>query len=185
LSGIEGNVRSVFTIGHSTHEAAHFVALLRRHAVELVVDVRRYPSSRRVPRFNASELADLLAGEGIGYVHLEGLGGRRRPAPASGNGGWRVEQFRGYADHMGSAEFESALGRLEALARERPTAMMCAEANWWRCHRRMVADALVVRGLEVPHIDGRGRTQAHELTPFAVVEGGRLRYPPAQSALDV
>jgi uncharacterized protein (DUF488 family) len=185
LSGIEGNVRSVFTIGHSTHEAAHFVALLRRHAVELVVDVRRYPGSRRLPHWGASELAALLEAEGIDFVHLEGLGGRRRPAPESGNVGWRVDQFRGYADHMGSAEFEAAIGRLEALARERSSAMMCAEANWWRCHRQMVADALVIRGLEVRHIDGRGRTRAHELTPFAVVEGGRLRYPPAQAALDV
>jgi uncharacterized protein (DUF488 family) len=176
---------SIFTIGHSTHEPAAFVELLRDPGIELLVDVRRYPSSRRFPWFNRRELERSLGEAGIGYRHLEGLGGRRDPAPGSPNSGWRVGQFRGYADHMGSDEFGAALEQLGQLAGERRTAVMCAEAQWWRCHRRLLSDALLVRGVEVVHLDARGGSERHELTPFAVVEEGRLRYPPPQQRLEV
>ena len=151
----------------------------------MLADVRRYPSSRRFPHFNAPDLERALGDAGIEYVHLAGLGGRRDPAPDSPNTGWRVGQFRGYADHMGSEEFRGGLARLEELARARTTAVMCAEAQWWRCHRRLLSDALLVRGFEVTHIDARGGSTPHELTPFALVEDGRLAYPPAQAELEV
>jgi uncharacterized protein (DUF488 family) len=147
------------------------------------VDVRRYPSSRRLPHFNAPRLEQALGQKGMDYLHLPELGGRRDPMPDSRNSGWRVGQFRGYADHMGSEEFRGGLERLEGLARSRPAAVMCAEAQWWRCHRRLLSDVLTVRGFEVLHIDPRGGTSAHEMTPFAVVEDGELSYPPAQAEL--
>ena len=149
------------------------------------MDVRRYPSSRRMPWFGAEPLAAALAGAGIRYLHLPELGGRRNPVPESPNGGWRVGQFQGYADHMASEEFAAGLRRLEALARERHTAVMCAEAQWWRCHRRLLSDALLVRGWEVLHVDARGGVEPHSLTEFAVADGDCVTYPPAQAALDV
>ena len=173
----------MFTVGHSTHEAEDFVALLRRHAIEALVDVRRFPGSRRHPQFNSEALERTLADAGIEYVHLEGLGGRRNPEAGSPNAGWQVGQFRGYADHMESDEFAAALTRLRELAAAKRTAVMCAEAQWWRCHRRLLSDALLVRGYEVIHIGARGETQAHALTDFAVAEGERLSYPPAQQTL--
>jgi uncharacterized protein (DUF488 family) len=175
----------LFSIGHSTHELAEFVRLLGSHGVEQLCDVRRYPASRRLPWFNKDGLADELVREGLAYHHLPELGGRRRPARESPNGGWRVEGFRGYADHMASPEFAAGLDTLEELGRDRPTSMMCAEGLWWRCHRRLVADALTVRGWEVMHIGPDGRATQHELTAFAVLNAGQLRYPPLQSALDV
>jgi uncharacterized protein (DUF488 family) len=153
--------------------------------VEALADVRRYPASRRVPWFSREPLAAALEGAGIEYVHLPELGGRRDPRPGSRNGGWRVRQFQGYADHMASGEFAAGLRRLEAVARERHTAVMCAEALWWRCHRRLLSDALLTRGWDVAHLDGRGGAEPHSLTGFAVAEGGEVRYPPAQAALDV
>jgi uncharacterized protein (DUF488 family) len=149
------------------------------------VDVRRFPSSRRFPWFNAGELERRLAEEGIEYVHLEALGGRRDPAPDSPNGGWRVGQFRGYADHMASADFRQALDRLIESAGARRTAVMCAEAQWWRCHRRLLSDALVSREVDVVHVDARGHAEPHELTSFAVLDHDRLSYPPAQGELGV
>jgi uncharacterized protein (DUF488 family) len=173
----------ILTIGHSTHDPEAFLELLRRHGVEVVADVRRYPGSRRLPHFNAPELERALGQAGIEYLHLPELGGRRHPAPDSPNTGWRVGQFQGYADHMGSEEFQGGLARLEATAPERLTAVMCAEAQWRRCHRRLLSDALLVRGFEVVHIDARGGSEPHELTPFALVEDGRLAY--AQAELEV
>ena len=175
----------ILTVGHSVHEADQFLRVLHGHGVELLVDVRRYPASRRVPHFNAGVLAQTLASGGIGYEHAEELGGRRPPVPDSPNGGWTNEQFRGYADHMASDEFAAALDRLESRAAERRTAVMCAEAPWWRCHRRLLADALVVKGHDLLHLDGRGGAVAHKLTDFALVEDGRLTYPPAQESLEV
>jgi uncharacterized protein (DUF488 family) len=174
---------SIFTIGHSTHEPEAFVELLRGAGIELVADVRRFPSSRRLPWFNSGELERSLRDAGIDYLHLEALGGRRDPAPDSPNGGWRVGQFRGYADHMATPEFRAALDRLTALARDRRTAVMCAEAQWWRCHRRLLSDALLVRGWAVQHVGSRGELARHELTDFAVADGERLTYPPPQLTL--
>ena len=173
----------IFTVGHSTHGLPRLLELLYAHGVRAVADVRAHPASRRMPRFNLDALARELAGAGIGYSHLPELGGRRRPAPAGPNQGWQVEAFRGYADHMASGDFAVGLDRLQAMARHRPTAIMCAEGLWWRCHRRLVADALLLRGWDVVHIAPDATTTAHELTPFAVPDGTRLTYPPAQASL--
>jgi len=159
------------------------VRLLDGHGVRSLVDVRQYPRSRRVPQFNTEALARDLPARGVEYLHMRELGGRRRPLPDSPNGGWTHDQFRGYADHMASDEFKQALWRLEELGRSRPTAIMCAEALWFRCHRRLVADALLVRCWRVLHIGSDGRLAEHELTPFAVVSNGDLTYPPEQTSL--
>jgi uncharacterized protein (DUF488 family) len=174
-----------FTIGHSTHSLAAFVALLRSAGVEQVADVRAHPGSRRLPHFGREALSEGLAEARIAYFHLPELGGRRSAAPGSANAGWEVPAFRAYADHMAGEEFATGLARLEALARETPTAAMCAEGPWWRCHRRLVADALVARGWEVVHVMPDGRPAVHDLTPFAVVEGARISYPPPQGSLPV
>jgi uncharacterized protein (DUF488 family) len=176
----------IFTVGHSTHSFEELVSLLRGAGVAAVADVRIYPRSRRMPHFNLEELERSLPAEGIEYAHFPELGGRRRPLPGSPNGGWHEEQFQGYADHMTTPEFAAGLERLELRARSRPTAVMCAESLWWRCHRRLLSDALLVRGWRVAHIGPDSRLSEHELTNFAVVvENGRLTYPPPQIALDV
>jgi uncharacterized protein (DUF488 family) len=175
---------TVYTVGHSTHSLDDLVELLVRHGVERLVDVRMIPASRRVPHFARERLAEELPSRGLDYVHMKALGGRRRPAPDSPNGGWRSAGFRGYADYMQTDGFARALGALERLAAERPTAVMCAEALWWRCHRRLVADALIARGHRVSHIASNGSLSDHELTPFAEVrEGPTLLYPPRQPSL--
>jgi uncharacterized protein (DUF488 family) len=171
---------SVFTIGHSTHQPGAFVQLLAEHGVETLVDVRRHPGSRRVPWTNAGTIEGALP---FPYRHLPGLGGRRRPAVDSPNGFWQNDGFRGYADHMASEDFAAALERLLELARGRRLVVMCAEAPWWRCHRRLLADALLVRGLEVSHIDATGLAEPHPLTDGAAVEGTQIVYPPAQEQL--
>lgn len=142
------------------------------------MDVRRHPGSRRMPHFARDALAERLP-----YLHLAELGGRRRPAPESPNGAWQNASFRGYADHMASEEFRSGLARLEQAASEHTCAVMCAEGLWWRCHRRLLADALLVCGWDVRHIAPDGRASAHELPDFAVVEDGALSYPPRQGEL--
>lgn len=167
----------VWSIGHSTHALQELVALLAQHGVRRVVDVRAVPRSRRHPHFAREALAESLPGLGIEYAHLKALGGRRRPLPDSVNAGWQVEAFRGYADYALTDAFAAALEELRAGARRAPTAMMCSEGLWWRCHRRLVADRLVVAGDEVLHIGPDGRVTPHELTPFARVEDGRLVYP--------
>ena len=165
------------TIGHSTQASEDFLATLVEAKVQLLADVRRYPGSRRVPWTSSSELEPLLGTRSIGYRHFAALGGRRRPLEASANTAWKNAQFRGYADHMRSAEFAAELAELEVEARLARTAVMCAEAQWWRCHRRVLADALVVRGWRVLHLDLRGKATEHKLTPFAAVDGARVRYP--------
>ena len=167
----------VFTIGHSTHPIEVFVELLRRHGVRIVVDVRSMLRSRRHPQFNADALAAALAAASIEYRHLPSLGGLRRPRPDSLHTAWTLPAFRGYADHMDTAEFEEELQSLLSCAEGYPTAVMCAEALWWQCHRRLLADALVVRSVEVVHILASGALQRHELTPFARICDGRLSYP--------
>lgn len=175
---------TIYTIGHSTRSAEEFLELLQPAGVTLVADVRAFPSSRRHPQFNGPALAEYLRGAGIGYRHLPGLGGRRSPVPGSPNGGWHETAFQGYADHMATPEFQRALADLETAARETPTAIMCAEAVWWRCHRRLIADALVVRGWTVEHLGIGDGPAGHELTEFAVTGPGRaLTYPPAQESL--
>ncbi len=176
----------ILTVGHSNREEQEFVDLLRGAAVELIADVRRYPGSRRQPHFERHALAGVLLEAGIQYRWLgESLGGRRKPRPDSPNGAWESEQFRGYADHMASEEFAAGLAELEGLAREQRAAVMCAEAWWIRCHRRLIADALIARGWRVLHLGSNGELEAHELTGFAVVENGVVTYPEVQTSLGV
>jgi uncharacterized protein (DUF488 family) len=164
----------VFTIGHSTRPIEELLALLAENGVGLLVDVRRYPGSRRHPQFSREALAGSLQAAAIDYMHEPRLGGRRAAKPGSPHTAWRVEAFRGYADHMETAEFQEALEELIALSRERTVAILCAEAVPWRCHRRLISDALVARGIEVRHILGPRRADRHEIDPNArVLEGGR------------
>ena len=167
----------VFTIGHSTRPIDEFLMLLEAHGIHMVVDVRTVPRSRRNPQFGIDVLPQSLAGHGIDYVHVPSLGGLRHPRHDSPNMGWRNASFRGYADYMQTPEFEQALEELSALARGQPTAVMCAEAVPWRCHRSLIADALTVRGVTVKHIMSPTGAQPHRLTPFARVDGTRISYP--------
>src|SRR5271154_4525272 len=160
---------TVFTIGHSTRPLAEFIEILRAHGVRRVVDARSIPRSRHNPQFNRETLARRLRSAGIGYAHLKKLGGLRHAKADSANLGWHNASFRGFADYMQTKEFLAGLARLEELAAGKPTAIMCAEAVPWRCHRSLIADALVVRDFPVEDIMGVGRTQEHELTPFARV----------------
>jgi uncharacterized protein (DUF488 family) len=176
----------ILTVGHSNHEEAEFVELSRGAGVELIADVRRYPGSRRQPHFERTALAAVLLQAGVGYRWLgETLGGRRKPLPDSLNGAWESDQFRGYADHMASEEFATGLRELEKLAGEQRVAVMCAEAWWVRCHRRLIADSLAARGWRVLHLGANGKLERHELTEFAVVEDGAVTYPEAQTSLGV
>jgi uncharacterized protein (DUF488 family) len=171
----------IYTIGHSTRSLDELARLLDEHGVTRLVDIRRYPGSRRYPHFSGDSLARSLPARGIAYQHLESLGGRRKPADPSPNGAWENDQFRGYADHMGTAEFRAAIDQL--LAGDRPTAVMCAEAVPWRCHRNLLADDLVRRGVEVVHITGPRASHRHELNAMARVEADRVVYPPEQSSM--
>lgn len=170
------------TIGHATRPIDEFVALLRSAGVTLLVDVRIAPGSRRSPQFASDALAKTLPSQGIGYLHLKALGGRRRPRPDSPHRGWQVEGFRGYADYMETAAFAEALALVRRLAEEHVVALMCAEAVPWRCHRRLIADALTVRGVEVVHLLGPGRSQPHTLPAFARTDGTRLIYDVGETA---
>jgi uncharacterized protein (DUF488 family) len=153
----------ILTVGHSTHPAEEFVALVRTHGVEVVCDVRRFPASGRNPQFNAHALRESLAGAQIAYEPFgEELGGRRRPTRPAGESPWRVEGFRGYAEYMETPPFQTGLERLEEVARERRAAVMCAEGNWRRCHRRLIADALTARGWLVIHIGPDSRIEEHQ-----------------------
>lgn len=174
----------ILTIGHSTRTIEEFAALLEANGVGCLIDVRTVPRSRRNPQFNMDSLPQSLGERGTGYLHLPDLGGLRRPQPDSPNAGWRNLSFRGYADHMQTPAFRVAVGRLVELSREERLCLMCAEAVWWRCHRRMISDALTVRGVPVEHILGETRRQPHHLTPWARVEDedGQLVYPPETSA---
>jgi uncharacterized protein (DUF488 family) len=175
---------TIFTVGHSVHSLDRLTELLRAHAVGQVADVRRWPRSRRHPHYDDDALAVELAPRGIAYAHLPELGGHRDPVAGSPNDGWELDAFRGYADHVLTGEFGRGLIRLEALGAARPTAVMCAEAAWQKCHRRLLSDALVVRGWEVLHIGPEAKLTAHALTEFAVVADGLPRYPAAQLGLD-
>lgn len=152
---------ALWTIGHSTHDVDTFIRLLRGHDVKCVIDVRRFPGSRRHPQFGTVELAATLAREGMEYVHFVELGGRRRPRPDSPNTQWRNAAFRGYADHMATDGYRAAFVQTMAGAIRCRTALMCAEVLWWRCHRSMIADDLVLHDWQVSHILGDGRLAAH------------------------
>jgi uncharacterized protein (DUF488 family) len=175
-------VLRVYTIGHSTRPIDGFLHLLAAHGIAAVADVRRHPASRRHPQFAREALAAALAERDVAYKWMEALGGRRSARPDSPHTAWKNDQFRGYADHMDGSEFDAALERLLALARERPTAVMCAEAVPWRCHRQLISDALVVRGIEVAHVTGSGPASLHRLSSFARLDGVRVVYDKGQLA---
>jgi uncharacterized protein (DUF488 family) len=166
--------QQLFSVGHSTRDLADFLALLIENDIGRLADIRRYPGSRRYPHFSRDALSLTLPAEGIEYIHMPELGGRRKPLPDSPNTAWRNEQFRAYADHMATAEFREAIDGL--VSSPRRTAFMCAEAVPWRCHRNLVSDELTRRGIEVIHILGIGETKPHSLNPHAIVEDGHLVY---------
>jgi uncharacterized protein (DUF488 family) len=168
-------MKRIYTIGHSTRTLDELVALLRDHGVTRLADIRRYPGSRRHPQFSRDALELSLPTLDIVYEHFADLGGRRSPRKDSENMAWENPQFRGYADHMSSDAFQSAVDRL--LAAEAATVVMCAEAVPWRCHRNLLADELVRRGVEAVHIIGPGKVQVHELSEMARIENGRVVYP--------
>lgn len=168
---------TIYTIGHSTRSETEFVDLLRSWSIARVVDVRTIPRSRHNPQFNKETLAGFLRNRRISYVHMKELGGLRRPVADSLNSGWQNASFRGYADYMQTAEFHEAVERLITLAAEKVTAIMCAEAVPWRCHRSLIADALLVRGIAVTDIIGSGSARAHVLTRMARVHGSNITYP--------
>ena len=170
---------TLWTIGHSTREWTVFVDMLGEAAIERLVDVRRFAGSRRNPQYSPGAMAPALQAAGIEYLPMPEFGGRRSPQPDSPNGGWRVTAFRGYADYMATPEFERARGLLMQGARDRRCVVMCAEAVWWRCHRRLIADDFVARGWAVLHLMAPGRLQPHVLNPAAMMVDGTLRYPPA------
>lgn len=171
----------VWTVGHSTHSTDAFLALLAAHEIARVADIRTVPKSRRHPHFGAEALARSLREGGVAYSYLPRLGGWRRPAADSPNGAWRNRSFRGYADYAMGDEFALGLAELRRLATAERTAMMCSEALWWRCHRRLVADRLVAAGDSVCHISSDGRASEHHLTPFATVDAGAQITYPAES----
>ena len=169
--------QAAFAIGHSTRSVQDFISLLLSHQIDLVVDVRTVPRSRRNPQFNRETLPQSLQEAEIGYEHVAALGGFRRPSPHSSNAGWRNASFRGYADYMQTAAFAAAIESLAERAQRQRLAVMCAEAVPWRCHRSLIADALVTRGIRVEEIISATRTQTHAMTSFARVEGTTVTYP--------
>lgn len=170
---------SVWTIGHSTHPWTVFVDLLKMHRVACVADVRRFPGSRKHPHFNAASMSESLPESGIEYLPLPELGGRRKPSPDSLNDAWRNVSFQGYADHLESEEYQAGRDKLVDNARRVRTAMLCSEAVWWRCHRRLIADDLKVAGAEVLHIINRSPPKEHPVTSAARIIEGKLAYPAA------
>ena len=183
---MQGEARAVFTVGHSTREIEEFIGLLRENGVDLLVDVRRFPGSRRHPQFGRDALSASLADAGIAYRHEDALGGRRASDPSGGpspNTAWRVAAFRAYADYMATPAFRSAIERLMEDAEARRPVIMCAEAVPWRCHRRLVTDALLARGVPVLDILGPGGARPAVLSPHAVVQAnGGVIYPATDQA---
>jgi uncharacterized protein (DUF488 family) len=176
----------IFTIGHSNHPLERFLALLKRHGIEELADIRRFPRSRTHPHFSRERLEDALAAEQITYLWIESLGGRRKAASgaASPNLAWRNASFRNYAGYMSTDEFHRGIETLTKAAGARRTAMMCAEGLWWQCHRRLVSDYLVAQGFVVEHIMPDGQLKPHVLTPAAVVTEGRVTYPARDTLFD-
>jgi uncharacterized protein (DUF488 family) len=177
-------IPQIWTIGHSTRKIDIFISLLEENGIKLLADVRQFPGSKCYPQFNKDTLADSLGKAGIRYQHFPELGGRRKPRSASRNTAWRNASFRGYADYMETEEFRKAIARLVDLADEvGPSALMCAEAVWWRCHRALICDFLKARGLEVIHIVDLNKTELHPFTSAARVVDGQLSYAAHDSLL--
>lgn len=179
-STVDQPVAKIWTIGHSTRTIEEFLELLILNDIEAVADVRSYPGSRSYPHFNAKALRETLTARGIDYVPLKELGGRRRSRPDSPNTVWRNEAFRGYADYMETAGFSDSVNALLKLARLKRTAIMCAEAVWWRCHRSLISDFLKASGVTVEHIMDGGKNVIHPFTSAARISGGILAYGAAE-----
>jgi uncharacterized protein (DUF488 family) len=170
--------RKIWTVGHSTHSESAFIQMLRAYDIRCLVDVRRYPGSRRFPHFNKEQLESALSKNQIQYIHMEKLGGRRTPLPDSVNTGWRLASFRGYADYMSTSDFLDAVTALENIASQCNAAIMCSEAVWWSCHRGLVSDYLKWKGWTVLHIMTPNNAQEHPFTPPARVVDDKLTYSP-------
>lgn len=169
-------MKTIWTIGHSTRDLDEFLHLLKTFKIEILIDVRHFPGSRKFPQYNKENMANTLPENGFEYKHMVNLGGRRKVDPNSKNDAWRNESFQGYADYMETDEFKEALKELEAIAKEKRTAIMCSEAVWWRCHRSMISDALKVQGWEVLHIMNDKNASEHPYTSPAKVVDGKLDY---------
>ena len=174
---------TIWTIGHSTRTLEEFLDLLAEYRIEAIADVRRFPGSRRYPHFASDALAVTLPAHGIAYQWIPKLGGRRKVQPGSPNTAWRNASFQGYADYIATVEFAEGLAELLELAASKRTALMCAEAVWWRCHRSIISDVLKLRGIEVIHIVDATHTTVHPYTSPARIVDGRLSYAPPQGAL--
>jgi uncharacterized protein (DUF488 family) len=172
---------TIYVVGHSTRSIEAFLGMLQAHSVDILADIRTIPKSRHNPQFNSDSLKISLRAAGIRYVHLEKLGGLRRPLKDSPNSGWKNPSFRGFADYMLTDTFEAGIDELITLGKKRTVAIMCAEGNPFRCHRSLVADALTARGIRAVHISSRRPGRLHALTPFAKVEGSKVTYPQEQS----
>ena len=166
----------IWTVGHSTRSGEEFTRILKAHEIEVLMDVRTFPGSRRYPQFNKGELEGALNKIQIRYLHEPRLGGRRTPKPDSQNTAWRNAQFRGYADHMETEDFKSGVQELLELSSEKRVAVMCAEAVWWRCHRSLIADYLKAEGHEVVHIVDEKKTEEHPFTSAANLVDGKISY---------
>lgn len=169
-------MKKIFTVGHSTRSIEEFIEILQEFKIETLADVRLFPGSRRYPHFNSDSLRFTLQENDIGYKHFSGLGGRRKPKPDSRNAFWENEAFRGYADYMETADFKTNISELSLLASEKVVAIMCAEAVWWRCHRRLIADWLVLKGWNVHNIMDKGKAAAHKPNDAAKYLQGNLFY---------
>ena len=172
-----GTAKTIYTIGHSTRSIEEFIDILRHYGVDEVVDIRTMPRSRKNPQFNRDELECALPEAGISYTYAKDLGGLRKPRKDSLNAGWRNDSFRGFADYMQTPEFSDAIQRLMELTEHKTIAIMCAEVLPWRCHRSLIADALVIRGYDVVEIFYKEKSRTHKLTPFAIAEGDKVTYP--------
>jgi len=175
----------IWTIGHSTRSMEEFIELLKAHDVRALADVRQFPGSRRLPHFNQQPFSESLAAAGVEYIHFRELGGRRRARPDSSNTAWRNEAFRGYADYLMTDGFREGIERLLALARQKRTAMMCAEALWWQCHRGLISDWLKAAGHEVIHVLAKNKTEPHPFTSAARIVDGKLSYSAATEPLSL
>jgi uncharacterized protein (DUF488 family) len=173
----DGMTMKIYTIGHSTRKIDELVYILKKYSVEILVDIRTIPKSKTNPQFNQDNLRSALESQGIGYIHIKGLGGLRRPQKNSINTGWRNPSFRGYADYMQTGEVASSVGELVKIAESKIVAIMCAEAVPWRCHRSLVSDCLLLRGFEVLDIFDEMHAKNHLLTKFATVDGYAITYP--------
>lgn len=171
------SIKTIYTIGHSTRTIEEFIEILKRYSIEQVVDIRTIPRSRANPQFNYEELERVLPEAGISYIYAKDLGGLHKPRKDSPNTGWRNDSFRGFADYMQTLEFSNAIQSLMELAEQKTTVIMCAEVLPWRCHRSLIADALVIRGYDIVEIFDKKKFRTHKLTSFAVVDREKITYP--------